>query len=95
MTKAQRLANRQYALANISQIRAIATRVDINDVHGAHVTVYIGKRRVEWWPGNGKWAANGPGTSASHTGSFADFSTWLAEQKDYGYAADDDFCVIE
>lgn len=92
MTKAQRYANRQYALKNIGRVRDISSLVNINDIHGAHITVYIGKRRIEWWPGNGKWASQGPGTKPDNIGGFEAFISWLSSQDE---TDDDDIILVE
>lgn len=91
-TKEQRRAARQFALANIADVRQIATRVDINDVHGSHITVWLGRRRIEWWPGAGVWASRGPQTKADRKGEFAAFCRWLSRQD---AQPEDDFEVIE
>lgn len=84
---------RQHAKKNIGLIAAVAESVRINDDFAAHITVTIGGRRVEWWPGSGKWSTGAKGLKADQSGDFNDFLNWLQDQS-YG-PPEEDFQVIE
>ncbi|MEM1344120.1 MAG: hypothetical protein AAGI34_06005 [Pseudomonadota bacterium] len=52
----------------------------VNDPKYVHVTVWIAKdRRIEWWPGTGRWSTDGS-KSPEYRGNFPAFLAWLKEE---------------
>jgi hypothetical protein len=79
-TREQRFANRQFALKHLKLIASLVDQVKVNDVHGSHITVFLGATRIEWWPGSEKWSDGTLGGKATHSGDLLAFADWIKSQ---------------
>lgn len=69
------------AKTRVNELRRLGCDVKLHDDKGQHITVTMqDRRRVEWWPGTGRWATGGPGTVADGRGSMDELMEWIAGQ---------------
>lgn len=76
----EKARRRMEARARLNEIEPHAMTIQPRHPDFVHVTIFLtGAWRIEWWPGSGKWANDGP--KPTHSGGFDDLLEFVKKHK--------------